>query len=91
MAMTALFAFLVGAVLGMRFRVQILIPTGILGIAAVLTTALLRGSLSSALLVTITFAVALQLGYLGGLFTRFCMVIGRAARHRSLHSNAAQT
>jgi hypothetical protein len=78
MLMAILFSSLVGAVLGTRFKVQVLLPgvplafmtaAGIIGITqAVIAPALLAGVLA---------AIALQIGYLGGLFTRWSVAAAR--------------
>jgi hypothetical protein len=90
MIMAALFGTLVGAVLGTRFRVQVLLPAGVLGVAGVLAIAMMRGSFGLALAAALAYLPALQFGYLGGLFTRYAMVIGRTAWRRSLRSKAVQ-
>jgi hypothetical protein len=87
MLMTILFTSLVGAVLGIRFKVQVLflaaplafvITAGIVGVTqAALEPALLGGVLA---------VVALQIGYIGGLCTRASIAAARISPKRSLHS-----
>jgi hypothetical protein len=63
-----------------------------LGLVIVATTAVLKGSAaSSAIAAAAIFVIALQLGYLGGLFTRFCLAAARLASHRSLRSTTARS
>jgi hypothetical protein len=92
MVMIALCSSLVGAVLGTRFRVQVLFPATMLALLIVATVATFKGSaMSSAITATIVCVISLQLGYLGGLFTRFCMAASRGASHRSLHSTTVRS
>ena len=91
MVMIALCSSLIGAVLGTRFRVQVLFPAALLGFAVVAVVAPLRGAgISSAIVAATVCVLSLQIGYLGGLFTRFCMAASRVAVHRSLRSTTAQ-
>ena len=90
MVMIALCSSLIGAVLGIRFRVYVLFPAAMLGLLIVATIAAFKGSaLSSAVVAAIACVISLQIGYLGGLFTRFCMTASRVAFHRPLRSTVA--
>ena len=92
MSTLALLSFLVGALLGMRFKVLILIPVG-LAINAVVVIAIARGdALSTMLLADALVLCCLQLGYLGGIFTRYTLVLVRAAsiRRASLQTGSAR-
>lgn len=92
MVMIALCSSLIGAVMGTRFKVQVLFPTTMLGIVMVAAVAVLKGStLSWAIAAATVCVVSLQMGYLGGLFTRFYMAASRVAPHRSLRSTAARS
>jgi hypothetical protein len=92
MIMIALCSSLIGAVMGTRFKVQVLFPAAALGIATVAAVALYRGStISWASVAVIVCVASLQIGYLAGLFTRFCMAASRMASHRSLRSTAARS
>lgn len=92
MVMIALCSSLVGAVLGTRFKVQVLFPATALGIAMVAAAAAYRSAaISTAILAAVVCMVSLQLGYLAGLFTRFCMAASRVASNRSLRSTAARS
>jgi hypothetical protein len=87
MVMIALSSSLIGAVLGTRFRIHVLFPAAMLGLAVVATVAAFeRSAISTAIAAAIVYAGCLQLGYLGGLFTRFCMAAARTASHRSMRS-----
>jgi hypothetical protein len=91
MVMIALCSSLIGAVLGTRFRIHVLFPAAALGLMIVAAVAALKGSAtSSAIAAAIVFVSALQLGYLGGLFTRFCLAAARLANHRTLRSTTAR-
>jgi hypothetical protein len=90
MVMIALSSSLVGAVLGTRFRIQVLFPAVMLGLVVVaIVAALERSTISAAAAAAIVYTVCLQLGYLGGLLTRFCMAAVRVASHRSIRSTTA--
>jgi hypothetical protein len=92
MVMIALCSSLIGAVLGTRFRVLVLFPAAIVGFAIITTVAAFKGSaMSSAIVAAIVCVISLQIGYLGGLFTRFCMAASRLASHRSLRSTTVRS
>ena len=92
MVMIALCSSLIGAVLGTRFRVHVLFPAVVLGLVIVATVAVIKeASFSSALTALAIYAVALQFGYLGGLFVRFCMAAARTPSHRSLSSTTVRS
>jgi hypothetical protein len=92
MLMIALCSSLIGAVLGTRFRVYALFPAAMLGFVTVAIVAVIKGSaISSAIAAVAVYAIALQIGYLGGLFVRFCMVGARVPSHRSLRSTTVRS
>jgi hypothetical protein len=92
MVMIALCSSLIGAVMGTRFRVQVLFPAATLGFTMVAAVALLKGSaMSSAIVAAIICVISLQIGYLGGLFTRFYVAASRVTSHRSLRSTAVRS
>jgi hypothetical protein len=71
MVMVALCSALIGAILGTRFKVLILLPAIAVGIAFVIVGAVLRGSaIPTAVGIAVMWGVFLQLGYLGGLVAR---------------------
>jgi hypothetical protein len=87
MLMAILCSSLVGAVLGTRFKVQVLFPVaplaffitaGIVGLS--------QATFEPALLAGIAAVVTLQIGYLGGLFTRWSIVAARVTSKRSMRS-----
>lgn len=91
MVMIALASSLFGAVLGIRFRIHILAPAVMLGLVLVASVAVLKGStFASPGTAAIVFVIALQIGFLGGLFTRFCLVAARLSFNRSLRSTVAR-
>jgi hypothetical protein len=90
MMMAILCNSLVGAVLGIRFRVQVLFPTAPL--AFVITAGIvgiMQAALEPALLGGILAVVALQIGYLGGLLSRWSVAAARTTPNRSLRSTPA--
>jgi hypothetical protein len=91
MVMIALCSSLIGAVLGTRFRIHVLLPATLVGFMIISAGMALKGSpISSMIAAMIVSAVALQIGYVGGLFTRFCLVAARLASHRPLRSTTAR-
>jgi hypothetical protein len=92
MVMIALCSSLVGAVMGTRFKVQVLFPAAMLGCVMVAAVAVFKGSaMSSTIAAAIVCVISLQIGYLGGLFTRFCMAASRGTFYRSLRSTATRS
>ena len=80
MMIHAMTAMLIGAVLGLRFKVIILIPAIIIGSAATLSIGMAHSSnLWLVLPAMVTAITMLQLGYLGGTIVRF--VVARARVH----------
>jgi hypothetical protein len=97
MAMLALLSFLTGTVLGMRFRVLVLVPA----IACALPTAVAVGifrehAFGSVILVAAATVTCLQIGYMAGIAVRHFLAAARMsgrrdaplARSRVLHHNA---
>jgi hypothetical protein len=76
-----LFSVLVGAVLGLRLKVLILVPTTIFFVIGIAGIGATRGdelrSIASAIVVV---SISLQLGYLAGSTTRFVTAAVRVAR-----------
>ena len=65
-------AMLIGAMLGLRFKVLILVPAIVIGSAATLGAGMTHSnSLWSILLAMVLVISALQIGYLGGAVIRF--------------------
>jgi hypothetical protein len=87
MVIIALCSTLIGAVLGTSFRVQVLFPAAVLSLLIVSAVAALeRAAISSAMLAAVVFVVSLQIGYLGGLMTRFFMAASRLSSGPLLRS-----
>jgi hypothetical protein len=76
---------LVGAVLGLRFTVWVLIPGIAFGLFAAAATGIAhREGMGTIALAMVLIAVGLQLGYLMGTATRFVMAGARAAQPRTV-------
>lgn len=89
MVMIALCSSLVGAVLGTRFRVQVLFPAVAFAFLIVGVVAVIKGStVWWAITAEFICAVAVQIGYLGGLLTFACMTAARVPLHRPQRSTA---
>jgi hypothetical protein len=87
MVMIALCSSLIGATLGTRLKVVVLVPAMILGFVLVTAVAAVTGAaVSAAIAAVVVWAIFLQLGYLGGLLTRFCLETTGLVSQRSLHS-----
>jgi hypothetical protein len=74
---------LFGAVLGMRFKVLILVPA--IGFAAVAVLAgglATNATLPAILLAAVLASIGLQVGYFGGIVTRYSMTLARTADQR---------
>jgi hypothetical protein len=87
MLMAILFNSLVGAVLGTRFKVRVLFPVAPL--AFIVTAGIVgvtRSAVEPALLAGLAALVALQIGYLGGLFTRFSVAAAQVPPKPSVSS-----
>jgi hypothetical protein len=81
MTMFAMTAVLIGALLGQRFKVLILVPAIVVGLATVLGFGMAQnGNLWSTLTVMALTITALQLGYLGGAVIRFVVAGARVGR-----------
>jgi hypothetical protein len=78
MVSTAISAALIGAVLGIRFKVVVLLPAIVVGVFSVaLISAFSGDGAGTTALLAIVLVVTLQLGYLGGLLVRFVMAASR--------------
>jgi hypothetical protein len=79
----AIITMLIGMLLGMRFKVLVLLPTMMLAIVAVLGGGIAHheqaGSIALAILIAI---VGVQVGYVGGLSANHALTVMRAARIR---------
>jgi hypothetical protein len=82
---------LTGAILGMRFKIFILVPAIVLLAAFALGIGIARGDgLESFLLALALGITALQIGYLGGAVTRFVIAGARVPRRSLKPATAAQ-
>ena len=91
MVMLVLSMFCFGAVLGMRFKVLVLIPAIGLAFIATLAGGLVRGDKASVVLIAVVVASSsLQIGYLGGILTRYGRrAMARPQRKTTLHPERA--
>jgi len=81
MSMLILLAFLLGAVLGMRFKVFILIPAIGFALIGILAGGIARGNgVSSTLIAAVLASSCLQIGYLLGII--YSVALNRAGRQR---------
>jgi hypothetical protein len=82
---------LLGLVLGLRLKVLVLLPTTVFGLVIFALVAAVGGtSAYVAALGAVLYVVVLQLGYLGGLFTRFVLAATRIRTHNSARSSAVR-
>jgi len=85
MSMLILLAFLLGAVLGMRFKVFILIPAIGFTLLAVLLVGAARGdSVSGMLIAAVLASSCLQIGYMFGIIARYSVALARVGRLRKI-------
>jgi hypothetical protein len=88
MTVLTLLSILFGAVLGQHFRVLVLVPATAVGwMIAILVEVLADGSFWSILQALTIVAIALQMGFFGGMLLRSVIAGARAAGTRR-HSNA---
>jgi hypothetical protein len=81
MTMFMISGTLLGAVLGLRFKVLVLLPAIIIGTVSLAAVAFLHGNaVSTTAFAMMAWALALQFGYLTGLFTRFVLAVSRSPR-----------
>ena len=90
MVLLAAIGLLVGAVLGLRYRVWALLPAiCIVAGAVVLTGASHSSSLMSEAFSVVVAATSLQFGYVGGVSVRWLLAAGRAPETDSLASSSS--
>jgi hypothetical protein len=78
MVLMAIGGALLGAVFGLRFKVLVLLPAIVTGVVGIAVAGAISGTAISTIVInTMAWTVALQFGYLGGLFSRFIMVGAR--------------
>jgi hypothetical protein len=77
--MLILLVILFGVVLGMRFKVAVLVPAMGVSVFAVLAVGITsRDSLPTILLAGVLAFTCLQIGYLGGIMTSYMLTVARA-------------
>jgi hypothetical protein len=87
MALLITVAFLLGALLGIKFRVLILIPALGATVPAVVATGIARGDAAWAILITLAAAFSsLQVGYLCGATTQCAFANSLARANRNLRA-----
>jgi hypothetical protein len=78
MVWMAISGALLGAVLGLRFKVLVLLPVILVGVLGIAVASAISGTPISIILINASvWTVALQFGYLGGLFSRSIVVAAR--------------
>jgi hypothetical protein len=78
MVILIMIGILVGAVLGLRFKVLVLVPVVCGALAVVVVNGIARGDgLWQLVLAMTVIAISLQLGYVLGIVVRFVMVAAR--------------
>jgi len=83
MLMMILLVFLTGAVLGLRFKVLVLVPAMGLAIIAITATGMAHGyGLAAVLTAGVLALICVQIGYIGGLLARYAMTLARAGSER---------
>lgn len=82
---------LVGAVLGARFKVLILVPAIALASTANVASGIVRGdSVSTILIAAAIAAVGLQIGYLCGIVGHYVGTVARAHSSHTLQARSAR-
>jgi len=83
MSMLLLLVLLIGAALGMRFKVLVLVPAIGFLFTAILVACVMRGeSLSMTIAAVVLTVSCLQIGYLGGVVTRYTTAPADSSRPR---------
>lgn len=81
MTILILLSFLIGAVLGMRYKVFILGPIIVANVTIILVGGAVAGvDFSTLFLATILAIICLQIGYFCGIITRYSMALARSGR-----------
>jgi hypothetical protein len=92
MILIALFGWLTGATLGTRLRVFVLLPVSLVGGLLIAAVTLRTGSTGlSAAGDVAAWTICLQIGYLGGLLTRYCLAATRLKPGTSLSSTVTRS
>ncbi len=84
-------ALLIGALLGLRFQVSILVPAIVMGSSVILSLGMAHShSFWPTLLATVLAITALQIGYVGGAVIRFVIVEARVRKDTAATIAVAQ-
>jgi hypothetical protein len=90
MSTQVILGFLLGAVLGMRFKVFILLPAVAFAVCIVAVAGIVNSSPASTVFIAaVLTSVCLQFGYVGGVVTRHITVLARTARLRKVSRKVA--
>lgn len=91
MSMLVLLTVVIGALLGLKFKVFILAPAVGFAIVAVVAIGMVRGEdLLAILLAALMALIGLQIGYLGGILTRYAFTSARAETRRKASLRAVR-
>lgn len=91
MTMLMIGGALLGATLGLRFKVLVLLPVTFIGVSGTVIFAILyQSSVAATIVLVVALATTLQAGYFAGLFVRFVLVAARAPRLRSASAPLAR-
>ena len=87
MSMLIVSVFLIGAALGVRFKVLILIPAIGLAFIAILAGGIARSDSASAILIAFVLAsICLQIGYFCGIVMQHWLAMARAGNPHALQA-----
>ena len=76
---------LIGAILGLRYKVLILVPAFVLSSVAIFGTGMARSDNPSSILLTVFLAItALQMGYMAGAL--ICSIVAKTRARKDLPS-----
>ena len=78
-------AALIGAILGLRYKVLILVPAFVISSVAIFGTGMARSDSPSSILLTVFLAItALQMGYMAGAL--ICSIVAKTRARKDLPS-----
>jgi hypothetical protein len=84
LALAIAFAF-IGALLGLKFKVLVLVPTIVIAMTAIMSISIARGTgLALPMIGTVFAVIAVQVGYLIGAALRLILAAARDARVQHL-------
>jgi len=89
MVMLTIASLIIGALLGQRFKVFVLVPTIALATVAIAGASLAHGNSAwSTALAAVLVVTGLQMGYLGGMTARLITAHGSVPRAAPMHGSA---